>query len=398
MLVVAPLADAFGQFVTPPSVEHAAISIPPAEPEVTAITAAAYSMSRSKRPIVLAGRGAVEANADSVLQRLAATLGAPIVTTLPAKGLCSRYRLSAGVCGALGSRVASELLAASDCVYAVGSSLNSWTTSHGDWVAGKQVIHVDVDHNILANSSAELKLHGDARIVSTRLLNRLPRSQSSWPRRLLDRIYSAQRIPILLDGPGTVDPQRALISLNEALPSRRALVIDGGHFAIFANQLLAVRDPRLFAVTYSFGAIGQALPVALGAAFALRGRLLTVAVVGDGGLMMALPDLDTAARYALRVLVWVMNDEGYGQERHALAAHNLAPNEADYPSPDLVAVARAMGLDAHRIDSIESLAHVARLITKISRPTLVDVRVNPNVVHPLQQFMADRPSGPQSPA
>ncbi|MFD0533377.1 thiamine pyrophosphate-dependent enzyme [Actinomadura luteofluorescens] len=78
-------------------------------------------------------------------------------------------------------------------------------------------------------------------------------------------------------------------------------------------------DPGRYAFTHEFGAIGQALGVAIGAAFARPGERVT-AVLGDGCLMMSLSELSTAVRYRLPLTLFVMNDGGYGQERHSLTA------------------------------------------------------------------------------
>ena len=95
--------------------------------------------------------------------------------------------------------------------------------------------------------------------------------------------------------------------------------------------------------TSDFGAIGQGLGVAIGAARGAGGRRVT-AVLGDGCLMMGIAELETVARLQLPLTLFVMNDAGYGQERHSLVAKGFSSREAEQPTPDLVDVARAAGL------------------------------------------------------
>jgi thiamine pyrophosphate-dependent acetolactate synthase large subunit-like protein len=168
-------------------------------------------------------------------------------------------------------------------------------------------------------------------------------------------------------------------------------VLDTGHFTILALQHLTVPDPRRFALTLSFAAIGQGLPTAIGAAFAHPGERVTL-IAGDGGLLMSLNELDTAIRSRLPLTVFVINDAGYGQERHSLAAKGLAPL-ADHGTPDLAAVARAMGGSGLRIDSPADLEQLPAALAEADGTLLVDVRVNPDVVSPASAEIARRMRG-----
>ena len=105
-------------------------------------------------------------------------------------------------------------------------------------------------------------------------------------------------------------------------------------------------EPSRFVSTMGFGSIGLGLGAAIGAAVA-RPDAVTVAAVGDGGLMMNLGELDTAVRYGLRLLIVVYNDEAYGAELHFLRMLGLDETASRFTVQPLEALARTMGADGH---------------------------------------------------
>lgn len=320
-------------------------------------------------------RGAAAAGAGAALERLADRLGAPIATTLLAHGLCADHPRHVGVSGSLGDGRGSATLREADCVYAVGTSLSSWTL--GGRRLDAHVVRVDAQPGRLGAGDVDILVVGDARLATEQILAGLGPRPAGADRPLPPPRPQPEAFD---DGTGTVDPRRALLALDRALPPERRLVIDGGHFAIFASQLLTVHGTPQFGWTSDFGAIGQGLGMAIGAAIA--GPPRTTLIAGDGGLLMAVAELETAARYAVPLTMFVMNDDGYGQERHNMRAKGLDPAHAVLPTPDLAAVARAAGADGRRIDSPAALESLAPVLADAAGPLLLDVRINGDVVSP----------------
>ncbi len=166
--------------------------------------------------------------------------------------------------------------------------------------------------------------------------------------------------------------------LDAALPARRLLVVDAGHFSGFAQQGLRSSHARDYTFTHQFGAIGQGLGIALGAAVARPGERVT-AILGDGCLLMSVAELDTLARYRLPVTVLVMNDRSYGQERHALAAKGFDTRAAVFATPELSALAAAFGIAGAPVDTREALAALPATLAEADGPLLVDVRIDTGI-------------------
>ena len=114
---------------------------------------------------------------------------------------------------------------------------------------------------------------------------------------------------------GHVDPRTLSRALDALLPQDRTVAVDSGHFMGFPPMYMRVPDPQGFVFTQSFQSIGLGLASGMGAAIARPDRL-TVACLGDGGALMALPELETLARLRLPMLVVIYDDAAYGAEVH----------------------------------------------------------------------------------
>ncbi|MBZ9845938.1 MULTISPECIES: thiamine pyrophosphate-binding protein [unclassified Mesorhizobium] len=357
------------------------------EPEEAAVDRAADLLLQAERPAILAGRGAVLAGADAVIGELATALGAPIASSLVAKGICSDHPFAVWVSGGLGQGIAEEALSDCDILLAVGASLNQWTTNHGELVRNRKIIQIDADPTAFgAYASPTLALLGDARLTTQRLCGAV--------RRRGGKAHAQPRLPGLsrrqdyADAEnGHVDPRRALDVLQDVLPPDRIIVADGGHSAQAICQKLTVRNPRDWAYSFDFACIGQGLGLAIGACFARPGQRVTL-VTGDGSLMMNMADLDTAVRYDLPLTIIILNDEGFGQERHTLGHKGLPERHARYASPDFAKLAESLGGRGRRLEGRPGLNELRSWVRDDEHSgglIMLDIPINGAVELPVSQ-------------
>jgi acetolactate synthase I/II/III large subunit len=359
---------------------------------------AAEWLSEARRPALLAGHGLGSGpRARRLVAELAEALGAPVVTTLKASGLLYGHPLALGAIGELGSPDANAALSAADCVISLGASLSPWATNGGELLAGSRLVRVENDSEVHLDSNtarfveADLTIAEDAVAVLDGILART-RSQDARDPWWEGGPQAGEDTPALSSGQtasGLLDPRAVLLALDQALPEQRVVVLDGGHLGTFAAQILRSTDPRGYAYAYHCGAIGQALPIAIGATFA-RPEDRTVVVAGDGGFAMAIADLATAVRYSRPLTVIVLNDEGFGQERINLRARRFDQQFSDHPSGDIAAVARAFGYTAHQIHDDAGLAGLPGLLTRSAGPVLIEARVDPHIINPAAVKIAER--------
>ncbi len=136
--------------------------------------------------------------------------------------------------------------------------------------------------------------------------------------------------------PNTVDPRKAIIELDQAIPKDWDVVVGGGHYFSIAMTHMKGRPADKYHVVNEFGAIGSGLPAAIGIA-AARGDGKVMLIEGDGSLLMHIQELETIRRQGIRMLISVMNDGGYGAEFHKFRANGIDPAEAMHGRGDLAA-------------------------------------------------------------
>jgi thiamine pyrophosphate-dependent acetolactate synthase large subunit-like protein len=162
------------------------------------------------------------------------------------------------------------------------------------------------------------------------------------------------------------------------LPAERQLVIDIGQFMAVPAMHMDIHSPGDLLMPWRLGAIGQALPVAVGAALGKPERL-TVLFVGDGGIMTTLAELETASRCEIPLLVIVIDDGGYGAERYACVVSDRPSDLVDFANPDFAAIARAMGLRSFTATSPGELRDALSSTLPLERPTLIRTIVDRDV-------------------
>ncbi len=367
----------------------AAPPVRPPAPAAEAVREAAVLLGSARRPLILAGRGAVLAGARAPLEELAERLGALLATSAAGHGLFSGNPWALGISGGFASPVAARLIAEADVVAAFGATLTMWTTRHGRLLRpDARVVQVDLDADVIgANQPAAVALVGDAAAAANALLAELARlgvPPSGWRTAELAAEIAAgswRETPYPdMSRDGRLDPRTLSRRLDEILPAERTLAIDSGHFMGWPAMYLRVPDERGFVFTQSFQAVGLGLATAVGAAVARPDRV-TVAALGDGGLLMGAAELETVARMGLRMLVVVYNDAGFGAEVHHFGPHGDPLDIVRYADVDLAALARGAGMAAVTARAEADLEAVAEWVAAgASRPMLVDAKVVPDVV------------------
>lgn len=358
--------DAGGAPTTAP-----ATTAPPAPCDPDELAAVADLLCESwacQRPLLLAGRGASSADAREALVALGDRIGAVLVTTLRAKDLFTGEPADGGILGTLSSSTTSGLAVRSDLALVFGASLHPFTTYGGDLLAKARVVQFDEDPGAFGrNLAPELSVRGDAATAARALVAALDerhhRETGYRQPAVLEALADARRARRSTpSGGGRLEAPAVLAALDAALPADRTVVVDAGAHMPFAATHLSVGRPDRFCTTaIDYTSVGSAFGVAMGAAVA-EPAAVTVLVIGDGGLAMALPDLQTLARYRLPVAVVVLDDEAFGQEVQLLALAGLPDDIARYPALDFEALARSVGIAGATVRTPADLAGAVAMV------------------------------------
>jgi thiamine pyrophosphate-dependent acetolactate synthase large subunit-like protein len=360
----------------------------PVAPDPDRVLAASAWLQEARRPVILAGLGAVRAGAAGALTALAAQTGAALSTSLRGIGMFAGHPQDVGVAGGFAPPPVVDLLRSADCVAVFGAGLGPYTTRSGELFGDARVIRVDIDGQVgRRRSDRELMLLGDARLVAEALLDSFA---GTAPRRGLRhhpaiggtaRRYWHDRIDDV-SRDGAIDPRTLCARLDEMLPANRRLVVDGGAFYEWAVALIAVDAPDKLLMMLDFGAIGGGLGAAIGAAVADRDGT-TVLCIGDGAFFMTMGELDLAIRDRLPLVVVCFNDGAYLSEIELFQARGLSSELAVFPTPDLAAVARTMGANALRVTTTEDLDTVADRIERLDGPLFLDCTTTRDPLPPI---------------
>lgn len=331
---------------------------PPA-PSADAINELVSRLASAERPLIVGGRGAFNAHDDIV--RLAAASGALLATTAMARGLFNDDQWNVDVMGGFANEPMSELIQDADLIVAFGASLNRWTTRNGELIGDTPVVQVDVNRTAFSlHRPVAVSVIGDAALVSSAVADALPeRGDAGYRTEVVaeklrsGRLWRDQPFEPRAEA-DRIDPRVLAVALDELLPTERIVTADAGSHTEYTAMYLQVPDDRGYCLPLAFQCIGLSLAAGIGAAVAGPDRLPVVGV-GDGGFMMSLVELDTAARLGLPLVVVVYNDSAYGAEVHHFGHTGHPLDIVQFPDTDIAAIARGFGCTGVTVRSLDDL-------------------------------------------
>jgi thiamine pyrophosphate-dependent acetolactate synthase large subunit-like protein len=362
-------------------------ALEPPFPSDRSVAQVADLLASSDRPVIVAGRGAALAGAREALEALGDQVGALLATSAVGHGLFAGHPYCVGIAGGFSSSLAVQLLAEADLVLAFGASLNHWTMRHGRLFSpSARIVQVDLDEEAIgALHRVDVGVVGDAAQAAWAIVGELDSRdvrKEGFRSKVLAREIATRR---WRDEPyedrGTaeyIDPRTLSIALDDLLPIERTVATDSGHFLGYPSMYLAVPDQQGFVFPQAFQSVGLGLGSGIGTAIARPDRLC-IAAIGDGGALMALGELETAARYRLPMVVVIYNDAAYGAEVHHFGPMGHPVDLTRFPDVDFAAFARAVGAEGITVRGNGDLSSIKGWLERRDGPLVIDAKVNPGV-------------------
>ena len=386
------------------SAEHASLDdLPPIDCD--AVKRVAAMIAQAKRPVILAGGGVRTSGAAEELQKLVAATGMPVVTSLMGLDVIPHDDPAFfGMIGAYGNRYSNLTLANSDFILILGSRLDTRQTGTRPDTFGRAAakVHVDIDpHELNAKIRVDLALRADVRLF----LSALNEAVAETAKTDLAVWYATitryrEKYPTHADPaefPG-IDPNRFMELLSERCGVGDLICLDVGQNQMWAGQSFRLKSGQRMLISGGMGAMGFALPAALGAVKAAVGQR-AVAIAGDGGIQVNIQDLDTIVNRGLPVKVIVLNNGCLGMVRQFQDMYFGGRRQSTvigYGCPDLVKIAEAYGLPAFTIDSLDNAAAILDQALALDGPAYVEVKLEQNsCVNP--KLVVNRPIEDMSP-
>jgi acetolactate synthase-1/2/3 large subunit len=310
-----------------------------------------------------------------------------------------RAPYSGGVIGAFGRQAANDVLGDADAILAIGTKLGTMDTidEHAALIdpSRQLVVQVDVDPLMVGWTTPVARaVLADA----GRFLEQLVKLQGGAP---LDRASGVKaRVTSVardvLDNPASTSeevpftPQRVISVLNQLVPDDAIVTADAGENRLFMMRWYASKRPGGYLQPAAGGGMGHAVPAALGAKLAFP-EAPAVAVCGDGGFAMSMHGLMTAVEEQLPIGVVVFNNGVLGWVLHGMGKQVVAAHLSSF---DHAAIARALGCDGVRVESVAELEEACGRLRSLERPLVIDVPMGiessfRDVLDPIDQRRGD---------
>ena len=343
---------------------------------------------RSKTPLIICGQGALSSGASQEVQKFAHALNIPVGTTTTGKGILAETdHLTIGVVGARGgTEFTNSFIQKADTIFYIGSNTDStgtdaWKLPELD--SDKTILHLDVAPENLGNMyRTSVSMCGDAKasleyllkLISENNLHKEEKVDVSEARdQALEKLFNAP-IP---DNNRGIFPPRFMKVLNELLPSNAIITTEAGVGSIYGTPLYLMKEAgRRYLSNYSLGALGYAIPAALGAAYADESAPV-VALTGDGSFAFNCGELETLARSNKNITIILYRNDTFGWIRgETVLVNDSKPFCTDFSkAADYLMVAKAFNLQCHRLEKHEDIESVLKDSLNHDGPSFIEMPV-----------------------
>ena len=353
------------------------LTAPGERPSDEAIEATIALLREAKCPVAIVGGGARSANATHLFRELCAMLRLPYAATINGLGCATPGDANfLGMLGMHGWKAANLAVNEADVVLGLGMRFDDRVTGRPDRFArNAAIVHADVDASEFGKVvPVRVALRGDLRRTLSALVQRLAAeplrpSFAGWAQtaRGLGGPLPADRAPL-----GELSATDTLDALFAHLPDDAIVATDVGQHQMWAAQRQRATHPRNFITSAGLGAMGFGLPAAIGAQLAHPTRTV-IAVVGDGGFQMSLPELGTLRRYGIPIKIVLIDNRRLGMVRQwqELFYDNRFSHTDLSDNPDFVAIARGYGMQAEAVTDVGELRDAFERLLAAKEPALL---------------------------
>ena len=356
----------------------------------TSIKKAVELLKDAEHPVIISGRGAVDADGVDTVAKIAEHLTAPAaVSYMHNDAFPADHPLAVGPIGYMGSKAAMHTLKKADVVLAIGTRLSVFGTlpcyDIDYFPKNAKIIQVDINPRQIGRTHpVEVGLIGDAKATSEEIYKQLQEALPS-PERKLNRLealskvkqdWEQELVDLAMEDGSPINPRRALLELTKALPENTIISSDIGNVSSTANAYLKFNQTRRHIAALTFGNTGFAYPAALGAQLA-EPNTPVVAIIGDGAWGMSLHEVSTAVEQNIPVIACVFNNKSWAAEKkNQVDYYDNRFVGSDIDAPEFAEVAKSMGALGYTIDKPEDIAPVIKEVLKKRKPAVLNIYVD----------------------
>lgn len=346
------------------------------------------SLQKSEKPLILAGRGVIASFSEKELEAFLAITKVPLITSLLAiDAIPFKHPQRVGFIGSYGNRWANIAFGECDFLVVVGSRLDiRQTGADTRFFENRKIYHIDCDPGEINNRvkgciPIEADVKDFFKAFNTNYLNVNFECKNDWYTHI-DELKKKWPDTQELDAIG-INPNIFMHELSRNSPETSSYLVDVGLHQMWAAQSIELEDHQSFITSAGMGAMGFALPAAIGACFAIGCKPVT-AIIGDGSMQINIQELQTIVRNKLPIKIIIMNNQNLGMIRQFQDSYFESRYQSTwwgYSAPDFEKVSIAYGIEAKTIGTKEELKEAIEWLwgkDNRDKPLLLQVMIAPH--------------------
>ncbi len=349
----------------------------------------------SKQPLLLAGRGVSLLATKSLFLNFAELVKIPVVTSLLGlDAIPFNHPLRAGFIGSYGNRWANMVIGEADLLIVVGSRLDiRQTGSDVTFFGDRKIYHIDIESSEINNRVMNcIPVIADLEVFFQKALNEFSKltfnQNDNWLTSIEQLKTKWPDTEEIKDTKG-INPNKFLHQLSAHSQYANSYILDVGSHQMWAAQSLEIGLNQSFITSGGMGAMGFALPAAIGSSIAANAPVIMIS--GDGGMQLNIQELQTIKRNNLPIKMVVLNNQSLGMIRQFQDSYFDGKHQSTvwgYSAPDFEKIANAYGINAATIKMEEDISEgIKKLWQKPNEPFLLQVMIDPKAnVYPKIAF------------
>ncbi|MXX79516.1 MAG: biosynthetic-type acetolactate synthase large subunit [Chloroflexi bacterium] len=345
-------------------------------PREEEVDRAAEAINAAKKPIIIAGHGVVQSEAQEELVKFAELSDTPVLTTLLGiSGMPEDHELSYGFLGMHGHFYANMAADRADVVIGIGMRFDDRAMGRfSDFNPTAKIVHIDIDPaEIGKNFVTHAPVNGDVKETLSRLLPQIELNRHPEWRAEIDQIMTQHPTDYIEEGTALSGPW-LVQALAEATQGDSTIVTGVGQHQMWAAQYYPYTKQRQWVTSGGLGTMGYEVPAAMGAQFAQQEPIWSIC--GDGGFQMTSQELQTVADHNLPVRFAIFNNGFLGMVRQwqeLFYEHNY--HSVDLGQPDFVKLAEAYGVRGVRATTRAEAMQLFRDLEGYDGPVVIDFQL-----------------------